>query len=441
MRDGDALENLEPGYSFELARDQLARLLAVKNWEVVHEFGLEDDAPRIYPEGKGEARAWPSNQRSVFNVAPHIVANNLNNLEGQDPLVGEYHSSVWYQLQMTLNANQKMPAGERPMDWPYQQRHVFDLTRRTNVPNAVRYAATQIKVGQERLNGRGPNRSGYELRSMHPWWNYSDPSGEVRTLDGLDGIEPGLRDEVVAQLITEFLDVVEHDPHVGFRPENWPRIGHDSPSTKRWPAVEPMDYVPVPYSGEGKLFEYPANYHADNFWRIIPLFREDGVDEAVLERLRIWCASMWPAGDWDALRAPNAPELRREVPASKIDEPGVAGPIEVLDDRDESTTWSAASFPRTLAMQSAWGLTIYEGIEIEGAGNAAYRYRVETGDGRVLADRTANGSGGKVLRASFDGTDAARRANRVKLILTGCEGEGCEAGPRLEEVRVYGREG
>ena len=116
VRDGNALDNLRDGFSFEHAKSHLARALAVKNWEIVQEFGFADKAPLIYGDGKGEARAWPSNQRSVFNVAPHIVADNLNNFRDQDPMLGDYDSTVWYQLQMTLNANQKQPAGERPMD-------------------------------------------------------------------------------------------------------------------------------------------------------------------------------------------------------------------------------------------------------------------------------------------------------------------------------------
>lgn len=444
--DGATFEALKPEYSFEVAKSHLARLLATKNWEVAQEFGLEDEAPRIYADGKGEVRAWPANQRSVFNVAPHITADNKNNFRGQDPMLGDYHTTVWYQLQMTLNANQKQPAGEHPMDWPYQQKHIGELAVRTGVPNPVRFAVTQIKANQEKLNGRGSNRAGYELRVTHPWWNHSDPWQNVHPLAALDEARDGLRADVTTALLAEFLDVVENDPHPSFRPETWFRVAHDGQGTKRWFGVEPMDYVPVPYEGPyapgNKLFEFPGNYHADNFFRVIPLFRETGVDEAVLERLRAWCASMWPAGDWDRLRAPDAPNVRREVPASRTTEAAAANTlITALHDRDPSTVWSAPDFPRTLTIQSAWGFTVYDGIEIEGADDAAYQYRVETGDGRVLADRTANREGGSVLRAEFDGSDADRRANRVKVTVIGCAGDGCRSGPRLEEVRLYGRDG
>ena len=59
----------------------------------------------------------------------------------------------------------------------------------------------------------------------------------------------------------------------------------------------------MPYSGEGKLFEFPANYHADNFFRLIPLLEANGVDVQLLSQLVDWCQRMWPQGDWDALLA------------------------------------------------------------------------------------------------------------------------------------------
>ena len=301
VEDGAAKAKLQNGVSFERGKEAVAKLIAVKSWELMQEFGLEDRAPQIYEEGKGEVRAWPSRARSVFQVAPHIVADNKNNFADQDPMIGDLQSTSWYQLQMTLNAGQKQPAGERPMDWPYQQRHIRELAERTGVYQPLRFTATQIKLYQERLNGRGSNRSGFELRSTHPWWNYSDPRGDTSQMDALNDVQSGLRNDVVEALLLEFLDVVENDPHPSFQPENWVRVGHSTPSTKRWAGVEPANYVPQAYSGSGKLFEFPSNYHADNFYRLIPLLKDNGVDEQVLAELAQWCERMWPEGGWDTL--------------------------------------------------------------------------------------------------------------------------------------------
>ena len=79
---------------------------AVKTWELMHEFGLEDLAPRIYGPS-GEARSWMSTRRNVFELAPHRSADNKANFDHQSVLVGKFKSTVWYQLQLTLNAGNR----------------------------------------------------------------------------------------------------------------------------------------------------------------------------------------------------------------------------------------------------------------------------------------------------------------------------------------------
>ncbi len=305
VKDGPALNLLKNGISIERAKSYLMHFVAVKNWEVMQEFDLEDKAPQIFKSDDGEVRAWPSKGRSVFSVAPHIIADDQNNFADQDPVVGEYQSTAWYQLQMTLNANQRQAVAERPMDWPYQQRHVRELGERTGVHHPLRFAATQIKAMQEKMNGEGSNRRGFELRIMHPWWNYSSASGNTGMMDALNQVQGGLRNKVVAALLREFLRVVKTDPHPSFRPEGWARVTHEA-STGRWYGVEPKNYVPKAYPGTGKLFLYPQNYHADNFFRVIPLFAQNGVDSEVLNELIDWCKTMWPKGNWNSLKVQSA---------------------------------------------------------------------------------------------------------------------------------------
>ena len=152
----------------------------------------------------------------------------------------------------------------------------------------------------------------------HPHWLYSNPNGDTRLMESLDGIQTGLRNRVVNSMVREFLEVVNRPE---FDPENWTRCDHSEsiPSTERWYCVEPEDHVPVAYEGEGftgqtyqfendnyygpdKIFFFPENYHADNFYRLVPLLTKSGVDAAVMNELIDWCKRMWPAGDWDSLR-------------------------------------------------------------------------------------------------------------------------------------------
>jgi len=120
VADGDAVNNIVNGYSFAEAKLQIAKLVALRSWELVQEFDIEDKSQKIYGD-LGEKRSWPFQSRSVFNVAPHIVADNLNNFPDQDPMIGDFFSTSWYQLQMTINAANRQPATEHPVDWPYQQ--------------------------------------------------------------------------------------------------------------------------------------------------------------------------------------------------------------------------------------------------------------------------------------------------------------------------------
>ena len=316
VRESPVLNTRHSAFSVERAKEQLAKWVAVKSWEVMTEFRLEEVAPKIYK--RGELRAWPLKTRSVFNIAPHIVGKNKNHFDDQSPLLGEYRSSVWYQLQMTLNAGQKEPTAEHPVDWPYQQRHLRELAERSEVWDGLRHIATNIKAYQERDNGNGPARRGWELRVTHPHWLYSNPNGDTRLMESLDKAAGGLKNRIVNSMLREFLERVNSP---GFEPENWTRCDHSEsiPSTERWYCVEPEDYVPVAYTGAGftrqtyqfkydnyygpdKIFFFPENYHADNFYRLVPLLEQSGVDLPVLNALIDWCQVMWPAGDWDSLR-------------------------------------------------------------------------------------------------------------------------------------------
>ena len=312
VQSSPVLDGREAAFSVEHAKEQLAKWVATKSWEIMHEFEVEDVAPQVFE--RGEARAWPVNTRSTFNVAPHIVASNKNYFVDQDPLLGEYRSSVWYQLQMTLNAGQRKPRAEHPVDWPYQQKHVRELAERSEVWDGLRHITTQIKVYQESDNGLGPKRTGWELRRTHPHWLYSNPNGDTRLMESLDAIEDGLKNRLVNGMLREFLDQV-----TSFEEDEWTRCEQDLPSTDRWFCVEPQDHVPAGYTGLGftgqtyhfeadnyygpdKIFFFPEHYHADNFYRLLPRLEQSGVDTSLLDELTAWCQMMWPQGDWSAQR-------------------------------------------------------------------------------------------------------------------------------------------
>jgi hypothetical protein len=45
---------------------------------------------------------------------------------------------------------------------------------------------------------------------------------------------------------------------------------------------------------------------ADATWAMIPLFRKQGVDGALLDEIAAWAKTVWPKADWASLMSPRA---------------------------------------------------------------------------------------------------------------------------------------
>jgi hypothetical protein len=107
--------------------------MAVKQWEMVHTYGLEEPALHGHQDNgkwvpEGEKRGWPYSWPSVFYVAPHMIYAPEKTAKGtrefylswEKRLVSYYRTNQWYQLQMTVNPGWA-GASNGPMDWPYHQ--------------------------------------------------------------------------------------------------------------------------------------------------------------------------------------------------------------------------------------------------------------------------------------------------------------------------------
>jgi hypothetical protein len=278
----------------ELRKLSLAQWDAVKQWELVTGFNLEDKAPRVLPNGS-ELRAWPSSAQSVHPIAPHIVSDDINDFEWQSLVVGKYFSTVWYQLQMTINSGQRQAVNVEPQDWPYQFKHVRDLSQVSGVPQAARYVQSLIKAYQMRDNKAGPVENGWQLRITHPHWLYGETeNGDTKIWDELEAAESGLRNRVVEALVRDSLRVVE-----SFAMSSWRRCGGAENTVANWYCVQDASYIPK-LPATRQFFAYPQNIHADNFYKVLPLLRQQGVNLALLKELATWCGTIWPKGDWQA---------------------------------------------------------------------------------------------------------------------------------------------
>ncbi len=287
---------------------------AVKHWEVMQRFGLEDATADVYPYG--EARGWPGSQRQVFELAPHRIGNDSFTFAHLTRAQGAYFNTAWYQLQVILNAGNRDPVNHRPPDWKYQMDHLFHSHRLNEHPQPLRYAQTLIEMHQNldmrppdgaepadpdrypdalRLD-RGPGPSGWWLTHVTPWrfvsigGSFFNGDGDRFAIwDALDEVEPGLRLKLQNALLEAWLDKTEtYDPSEFSRGDGQNHVNRE-------------DYVPTPYSGSGLISDSAT--HADGIYRVIPFMRDAGMDEALIERLRLFGERMWPLGDWDALSA------------------------------------------------------------------------------------------------------------------------------------------
>ena len=308
---GAQMDSRDLRYTAEDARRSLASWSAVKQWELAHRSGLADEAARVYPAGQ-EARAWLGNGQSVHQMAPHITSENINNWSFQGAAVGDYLSSAWYQLQMTLNPGQRQAAHITPVDWPYQLRHIFETgDRYRSAREPLRLTQSLIKAYQSADNGMGTGWNGWQLRFTSPVWLYAmDVGSDTRfrhrdTWTVLDSYETGLHNSISSALLTSWLDVAtEFDVDA-----DWARVDNRGDACTRtntntihlWYCVAPKNVAPRE-TRNGADYDFRVSFrphHADHIYELIPMFRQQGVDSAVMDRFAEWGERMWPAGDWE----------------------------------------------------------------------------------------------------------------------------------------------
>jgi len=261
---------------------------AVKQWELMQEYHLEDAAPRLYG-AFGEVRSWPTKNRNVFEMAPHRTASNVTHYSFQDLLVGKYFSTAWYQLQVAINTGNRHASTLSPVDWNYQPNHVDNLHYHGGPAHPLRLAATFAKMYQDYDDGKplGQSVFGSSFGQIHPA-RYA-PDGGFSVFNKLD---PTVRAQVYTALLGSLMDKLEKH-----QPSEWPR-GSDRGRGQ----LEPADYVPKEVTDTNFNYARHIGRWADCWYTMIPRYRAAGVDEAVLGRMINWGQQMWPLGDWAKLK-------------------------------------------------------------------------------------------------------------------------------------------
>jgi hypothetical protein len=286
------LAAIAAGIDANSVRSSISQWGAVKQWEMMQEFSLEDKAAQVHGT-YGEPRSWLTLSRNVFEIAPHRSADNVNNFPYQSLKVGKYLSTAWYQLQLTINAGNRRGITLSPVDWNYQPEHILDLNTKAAGPaHPARWIASHTKMHQQYADGEAMGRTALGFRQIHIQ-RYVPGQGQGLLLDTLP--QP-LRLSAYEALLASTMDILEAHP-----PSVWPRGVHDGGNR-----VEAADYVltnkAIARDRMGELCF--ASNMANCWYSAIPYFKEIGVNPVIIGRLIDWGKAMWPApaNNWDALR-------------------------------------------------------------------------------------------------------------------------------------------
>jgi hypothetical protein len=284
------------GLDPDIVRPSLATWAAVKQWDLMQRYGLEDKAPLVHGS-HGESRSWLSWGRNVFEIAPHRSSITKENFVYQTLAVGKYFSTAWYQLQVTINAGNRQAINLWPVDWNYQPNHIAQLHLEGGGPtHPLRYLASHAKMYQQYSDGKPIGSTAMGFRQMHiARYVPGQAHGII-----LDSLPQPLRLRAYEALLTTTMDVLENYP-----PDQWER-GFDLNGDVSQIKAEPIDYVLTRKTiALNNLYPVCNFGERANCWYIaIPYFKAIGVDPAIINRLIDWGKAMWPApaNNWDALR-------------------------------------------------------------------------------------------------------------------------------------------
>ena len=162
--------------------------MAIKQWELVETYGLQDqrsfhgskDANGKWV-GDGELRAWPFSWPSLFYLAPHMLYAPTAVAKGtrefyfswENRLISYYRTNAWYQLQTTVNSGWG-GASNGPIDWPYTQGFITGLSDDLNTAKAPGWIASAHLARYFLINAKLAQKANTTLAFDAP--NPSDPT-------------------------------------------------------------------------------------------------------------------------------------------------------------------------------------------------------------------------------------------------------------------------
>jgi hypothetical protein len=284
--------------SIELAKRGLAAWSSVKMWEIMHTKALEEVSQqqgtclRIGGSSScvdgSEARGWHANGRNVFDRPPHFTGTVDRHYFHQSAMQGIFESNQWYHLNMILDPGYRV---DQPSHFAYTYSHVELLHQYSNQPQGFRFWATMIKQRQLQTTGKYGIEEGLDLRTAQPYIFFGTARGA--TSSRTQGAVGPTYWKFLAQAMVE--DLAGDAVHASWN-QDWSKASGNS--KVQAPSAPSSDFKTCSGTCEFVL----GDTQGSNTYKVIPELRNIGVDGTALNELIDWSKTMWPNGNWDALR-------------------------------------------------------------------------------------------------------------------------------------------
>ncbi|WP_299189099.1 RICIN domain-containing protein [uncultured Aquimarina sp.] len=405
-KNGDANAHLSDGIDLEMAKTSLAKLMAVKNFEIINEFNLQDKAPLVVPnpeEDDPAIRQWPVKWYSVFEIPAHFTSDNSRHYVGQEHKTAHYETSTWYNLQFVLNGGNGFVGGTTPTDFNYHTPFMGFAEYYSGINEPLRRFSAINHMYQIRTwsNSIIPSNEGFRISNQGIWemlgssnsnQEFHNPSYDI--VKQLDNIESGLSDKVLEAMLLQFLDEAEkYDLNTWARTEDGGDYQLDSASKTT------TDLISVPHFGnpnQGRLL-----YHyADKFYDIIPRIKNNfGVHCSILNRITNWCKEAWPLIDFEKYLIDNCSEEVLDCNNVSINE----GNIYKIKTTHDKCINAIENNGYNITQQTCSDNTTEKWI-LENAETGHYYIR-NIDSGKYMST-TSNNNGDHIEEATFSGNDS-----------------------------------
>ncbi|NRA46334.1 MAG: hypothetical protein HRU09_15385 [Oligoflexales bacterium] len=304
--EGNAFKNgLKNGVHRELAATSLARLLAVKFFEVHHEFDLQGIAKDIIPaEEQPRDRQWLGRQYNVFEVPPHFTGCYFNNgtcynFSGQQRETGVFESTSWYQLQQVINPGIATSRDVVPVDYNYQPQFILRASQSSNIMEPVRfyYSSNVMYQTRTRVEVFTPNdKEGFNMRAMGPWgFLGADNRNSTQGLsigkmpELLNSRQANLGTWIVEAQLEQFLKEMNKSRN---SLDRWKRRSSNNSGEHKW--LDPISLKTSDMPSLSSQYSGKTRHYAQKIYWVIPRYIDSGVDCSIINRLKDWYREAWP---------------------------------------------------------------------------------------------------------------------------------------------------